>query len=261
MIDTHSHILPGLDDGAVNLEQSLAMAREAVEGGVRGIVCTPHLREPGGRVATEAPAAVEALQVALAREGIPLKLHVGFELSFSCVNELGMDELDDYTLGRGSRYLLLEMPHDHWPALGDQTIHRLRVNDWIPVLAHPERNPRLQSAPQLLGSLLALGAVAQGTTASLSGLFGRSVQRALLRQLSRGEIALFASDAHYRRRATWNLAESRSALLRHLPGIDADLLLSRNPAALLAGERIEAAAPVGGRGGGTWLSRLWGSRA
>jgi protein-tyrosine phosphatase len=257
LIDTHSHLLPGIDDGADSLEQSLAMARHAVDTGVRAVVCTPHLREPGERAAAAAAPALRGLRGALDEERLPLELYLGYELSFSFVNSVSPAELEKYCLGgSATRHLLLEVPHDHWPALADQVVHRLRLHGLTPVLAHPERNPRMQADPRLLARLLDLGAVAQGTVASLLGLFGRSAHRCLIQQLSRGEVSLLASDAHYRRRGTWSLADVADGLEQQLPGIDLDLLIARNPAALLQGGPLEPARPVATRGGRRWLGLL-----
>jgi protein-tyrosine phosphatase len=221
----------------------MAMAREAVEAGVTDVICTPHLREPGARAAGEAQAVLENLRGELRERGLPLELHLGYELSFSLVNEVGPADLGDFALGVGSHHLLLEMPHDHWPALAEQTVQRVRENGWVPVLAHPERNPRVQRDRRQLDRLLQSGAHAQGTMASLIGLFGRSSQKCLLRQLAEGQVALLASDAHYRRRATWNLAEGAAGLSAQLPGIDIEMLTSKNPRAILEGRDIASLPP------------------
>lgn len=236
MIDTHAHLLPGLDDGAESLEQSLAMAREMVDSGTRDVICTPHLRERSDRTATHAPAVLEELRSRLAAEAIPLRLHLGYELSFSFVMEADPVELHRFTLTERGRFLLVEIPHAAWPPFAEATLHDLRLRGFVPILAHPERNERVQRDEHLLPALLRMGALAQGTSASLFGLFGPRARRTLIGQIERGQIAILASDAHYRRRATWSLAAGLEDLRQALPGAELGTLAEGNPWLVLRNE-------------------------
>jgi protein-tyrosine phosphatase len=244
MIDTHSHILPGLDDGSRSLEQSLAMAREAAETGVTDVVCTPHLRDADDRTARDAPAVRAELQELLDRERVPLRLHPGFEITFEYAAEADPEELRPFSLGAGTRFVLVEIPHFSWPVFAAETIHRLRLGGLVPVLAHPERNERIQSNPELLASLLHMGALAQGTTASFFGLFGRESRRCLLGQLAAGQVAFMASDAHYRRRATWSLKLALDEMATAMPLSALEIVGRENPGLLLQDGFPEAPPPI-----------------
>ena len=232
MIDTHSHLLPSIDDGSASLEESLEMAREAALHGITDVICTPHLRSADDASAAHAPGALGRFQTDLAAAGIPLHLHLGFELTFSFLAEMQGQDLTPYVMGSQGRYLLVEVPHSGWPAFARDLLFDLRVRGFLPVLAHPERNDRIQHDPGLLPSLLALGAVAQGTLPSLAGHFGRSSRRTLLAMLSAGQISLLATDAHHYRGDTWTFRQAVALRGWEMAG---PVLTDENPALLLRG--------------------------
>ncbi len=139
MIDLPCHILPGIDDGAIDLDMALAMAKVAAEDGIRTIACTPHIypglyenTAPGIRVA------IAALQRELYRRQIPLRLLEGADV------HLEPDLAGSIRAGRvptlaGSRYLLLEPPHHVAPPGFEETVFKLTVAGYVPVITHPER--------------------------------------------------------------------------------------------------------------------------
>jgi protein-tyrosine phosphatase len=190
VIDLHSHVLHGLDDGARSLEESLAICRAAVADGITGLAATPHVRADYPTSAAAMGAALAELREAVAREGIPLELHAGGEVA---LERLGADDLRGFALA-GSRYLLVEVPYAGWPLDLAAKLFELQVRGLVPVLAHPERNA--EATPDRLEPLLAAGALAQVTAASLDGRLGRTVQRAGLELVRRGLAHLIASDAH-----------------------------------------------------------------
>lgn len=244
VIDTHSHLLPGIDDGAATLEESVTLAREAATAGVREIVCTPHLRLPDDPSASRAADVLLEVQTALDADGIPIRLHLGYELAFSFAATLEREELARYTMGATSSAILVEIPHQGWPPMAKEAVHRWRLNGFLPVLAHPERCDRAQRDPALVESLLRLGAVAQGTIPSLMGTFGPGSRRLLLRLLAEGALSMVASDAHYGRTGVRDLWTGAQQLLWYAPGADIRMLTQDNPARLLRGEPLSAPQPV-----------------
>lgn len=244
VIDTHSHLLPGIDDGAASLEESVELAREAATAGVREIVCTPHLRSSDDPSASRAADVLLEVQAALDADGIPIRIHLGYELEFSFAATLGPEELSRYTLGPTSSAILVEIPHEGWPPMAKEAVHRWRLTGFLPVLAHPERCDRVQRDPTLVGSLLRLGAVAQGTIPSLMGTFGPGSRRLFLRLLAGGAFSMLASDAHYGRTGVRDLWTGAQQVLRCAPGADIRLLTHDNPARLLRGECLSALPPV-----------------
>ena len=257
-IDTHTHLLPGLDDGSRNLEESLAMAREASLTGTEAVVCTPHVSDGhvfhGGR----AEAALASLADALHRDRLTLRLYLGYELDFSFVAGKSADTLRRYAFGEDARALLVEVPYRGWPVHAAEQLFGLRMQGFTPILAHPERNERVQRDPALLRQLIASGAVAQGTCASLVGLFGSAAERTLRRHLEAGDIGLLATDAHHHRPETWGFVPGVRRLVERSPRLDLDLLLRENPRRLLAGEPLLSLEPVAERPSAfRRLGRVW----
>jgi protein-tyrosine phosphatase len=196
VIDLHSHILPGLDDGAQTLADSVELARAAAAGGVRAIAGTPHVRHDYPTTVDEMEEALAAVRTAVADEGIPIEILPGGELALEWVNRLTPDELRRFGLGGNPAYVLVEMPYLGWP-LGLERIFRgLLTNGITPVLAHPERNPEAQTDLDRVGLVAREGALIQLTAASLDGRGGRRARAAALKLVEQGVAHLVASDAH-----------------------------------------------------------------
>ena len=197
MIDIHCHLLPGVDDGAVDLGESLAMCRMAAQDGCTAMVATPHLRHeqwwnPDRR-------RLEELWRHLRdAAGDDPEVFLGGEIA---VNSQSLRELELLPEGdllplAGSRYLLLEF---HPRGLGpdpEDLIHELVVEGWYPIIAHPERIPWLASDLGYLAALLGQGAVTQLTAMSVTGDMGRLLHDAATRMLDAGMVHFIASDAH-----------------------------------------------------------------
>jgi protein-tyrosine phosphatase len=196
VIDLHTHVLPGIDDGARTPDDSLDMARAFVSDGVTAIAATPHVREDYPTSADVMLRAVERLRQALDEEGIPLTVHSGAELAVEWLPRLGELELRRLTLAGGGRYLLVETPYHGWPATIVEGLLRVRRAGCTPVLAHPERNAVVQDSPSVLAPLVQGGTLVQVTAASLDGRLGRSSRDTARRLLEAGLAHLVASDAH-----------------------------------------------------------------
>lgn len=255
MIDTHSHLLPGVDHGCPDLETSLQMASAAAASGISTVVCTPHLPEWDETHISQVRAVLEEVRSAIAAAGIELTLLLGFEVDLGVASMVGKEELEVLTIEGSNGAILLEMPYSGWPVFMEDMVFRLATTGFRPVFAHPERNDRIQRSSELLEGCIRAGAVAQGTAASLTGEFGRSPSRTLRRLLSEGNIRLLSSDAHAYRKDGWTM-ESMLAELADCADADTLALLTRaNPARLLAGESLLAVRAAGN--GGT---RSWGLR-
>src|SRR5262249_53852537 len=115
MIDLHSHILPGLDDGAATAADSVALARAAASVGVTTVAATPHVRDDYPTSADQMERGVAALTQALEEAGVSLAIAVGGEVSLDRLDALSDDEVGRFTLGGSGRYLLVEFPYYGWP--------------------------------------------------------------------------------------------------------------------------------------------------
>lgn len=244
MIDLHAHILPGLDDGAANLDVAVAMARLAAADGVTTIVATPHSGEgqPGLERQT-LTAHVRELQTALDREGVTVSLVAGMEVYL--VPDSAAQAAEGRLLCLGdSRYILVELPLFELPPYTEQALFELQVKGFAPILAHPERNAVLTHEPERLVPLVERGVLVQVTAGSLLGAFGRQVQESAVLLLERRLAHVIASDAHN--------ASSRAPVLSAaveaaagVVGREAALAMVISlPRAILAGETVAAPPPL-----------------
>lgn len=195
-IDIHSHILPYLDDGAASLEQSLEMARQAVRDGIHTIIATPH-HGNGVHWNTTGTVleAVEKLNKLLIKNEICLHIVPGHEVRLYRQLIEDFDQQGVLTLN-DSRYMLLELPKTEIPKELDETVYELRIRGVIPIIAHPERNPGFIEQPQRIPQLISQGALFQLTAHSITGLFGRKIQKFSLQLCRNKWIHFIASDAH-----------------------------------------------------------------
>jgi protein-tyrosine phosphatase len=196
MIDIHSHILPGIDDGAGTMDEAIEMARIAAADGIRTIVATPHIKSGAPR-ADEIAQAVSGFNAVLGREGIPVTVLQGADVP----SHLNPADLPRYTLN-GTRYILIEFPHSHLPASARETLFNISMAGLIPIITHPERNSSVIRKPEMLFDLLNSNVKVQITADSLSGFFGADIAACARFLLKRGVVDLIASDAHsstYRR--------------------------------------------------------------
>lgn len=196
MIDLHTHILPHIDDGAKDLETSLAMLAMAEESGTKAIVATPHILE-GKRLPAWADIirrCKELTQTAKVKK-LTLPILPGAEVMMT------MDILDlidgpgSYCIN-SSRYLLVELPSIEIPRFAEEFFFILRVRGIVPVLAHPERHPQIIRNPGYLREWLSQGGLIQMNSASITGKLGEKVQKTAELLLINNMVHAIASDAH-----------------------------------------------------------------
>jgi protein-tyrosine phosphatase len=250
LIDTHSHLLPWVDHGCPDLETSLLMSREAAASGVRTIVCTPHLTELDKAAIQRAREVVDEVRAAVAAAGLELTLLLGFEVDLVVAATTDAAELRTLAIEGSSGAIVLETPYHGWPLFMEETLFRLSTAGMRPVLAHPERNDRVQRSSELLAGCLRAGAVAQATAASLTGEFGKNAERTFQRLLSEGLIGVLASDAHAYRTDGWTMTRVLEGLSGVASEEDLAILVDTNPSRLLAGQGLLRMAQTGA--GASW---------
>lgn len=237
--DLHCHLLPAWDDGARDLEESLAMAVRAALFGLEAIVVTPHvgrsLNIATRHEAHEIPAAVTRLQEVLRARGLLLDLIPGAEVSLGTpdiVERIATERA--FTLGGMGRYALVEPPFSDWPDWADVLLSRLAQSGVTPIIAHPERFPVIQNDPELLRWVCSTGALLQITARNVVGKGSRASRLCAHRLLKAGMVALVASDAHG---VDAVLPSEVEAELRSVVGDQAALqILVENPRRVLRGE-------------------------
>ncbi|SDS96998.1 protein-tyrosine phosphatase [Paenibacillaceae bacterium GAS479] len=241
MIDIHTHILPGIDDGASHQEHLLELATAAVQEGITDIIATPH--HANGvywNPANEVRALLEQSQKLLDKQGLSLRLHAGQEIRVH--GEL-LENLERGELLRlaDTPYMLLEMPTREIPQEMAELIYELTLLGVRPVIAHPERNMEALREPHRLEELIDLGAWTQVTTHSLLGLYGKNIEKGAWSMVKNGLIHLVSSDAHHAQRRGFKLSEAYT-LIEARMGQAVRHYFEANAVRLLAGEELEPAA-------------------
>lgn len=209
MIDLHCHILPGVDDGADTLEDSLAMAEAAVASGITHLLCTPHHQNGQfNNPMTQVMTAVDDLQKALDDAGILLKIFEGQEIRLTgkLLSSLAAGEL--LTVDTEGRYLLIEFPTMEVPSYTERVFIALLSQGIIPIIVHPERNAYFRKDPNRLIPYLEMGCLAQLTAPSLVGIFGKSIQKTAKEMVTHQLVQLVASDAHGFKKRPFYLKEA-----------------------------------------------------
>ncbi len=238
MIDIHCHLLPGIDDGPRNWEDSLDLCRAMVDDGIEHATTTPHLID--GVYENTSPVVqplLLELRQRLREAGIALKLDVAAEIDISS-RFVATDAPNIPTLsGHG---VLLEMPVSVVPHSMAQILFGVSARGYVPILAHPERNQLVQDQPDLVLEWVQTGAALQLDAESLLGIWGRGAERAAIRLLELGVVSALASDAHSTKRRPPRLTAGIERAVS-LIGERGALLATEGPASLLRGELPEHA--------------------
>jgi len=253
MIDLHSHILRGIDDGARTVEDSLEIARAAAADGITAIAGTPHVRDDWPTDPGVMEYRVSELRAELAKAGIPLDVRQGGEIAFDWLDKLPLETLRRFGLGGNPRYLLVETPYYGWPLGLADGLFTLRAEGITPVLAHPERNAEVQAHPDRLSQLVDSGVLVQVTAASVDGRIGKRAEECGLLLVREGLAHLIASDAHHASVRAVGMAAAAKAVGGGALG---QWLTWDVPAAIIGDTPIPPRPEGGGRKG--WLGRLLG---
>lgn len=194
MVDLHSHILPGIDDGAANLEESLQMCRTAYQDGIRTIVCTPHVGKfPNTKEAILAK--TNELREKIAPQNLKINLLCGADVEFH-PDIFSLVENKSILTINNSRYLLLDLPYFLIPPNIERHIEHLISKGVVPIISHPERCLQIQQEPGILNNIVKSGALVQITASSITGKMGTKVKEVVFLILKRGLAQIIATDTH-----------------------------------------------------------------
>ncbi len=246
-VDIHCHLLPGIDDGAKDWDESLAMARLAVDDGTTTIVATPHqLGSFGHNHGDEIRRLVSELQQRLDDQNVELKVLPGADVRI----EPGMVERivrgEALTLGDHRRHVLLELPHELYLPL-QPVLDELSRRKMVGILSHPERNQGIQREPAVLAAIVEAGCLLQITAGSLCGTFGPPCQQLSEWLLAEGLVHFVASDAHGQRSRRPLLRRAFTRVMELADEPTAIDLCSRNPARVAAGKEVTGGRRDGAR--------------
>jgi len=253
MIDLHCHMLPGMDDGASDLEVALSMARTAHDDGTTLVACTPHIY-PGlfNNDGVAIRRAVEGFRERLNEVGIPLRVTFGADIHLSPNLLQGLRDGSVPCL-HGSRYFLLEPPHNVLPPDFENAVQAFLTVGLVPLITHPERLTWVGDHYQLWRRLVGRGAWIQLTAGSLTGRFGASARYWAERLLDEGLVHVLASDGHSLERRPPLLREGVEAVARRLGTEEAHRQVTVRPQGILDNRAPDAipAPPGVGRSPGS----------
>ncbi|MFC6465180.1 tyrosine-protein phosphatase [Marinilactibacillus sp. GCM10026970] len=215
MIDLHCHILPGIDDGAKTIDESLQMAKTAVQEGITHIVATPHhMKNDWINVRAKIETLTLEVQRKIDEEKLPLTLFPGQEIRI--YNNILTDIVKEEILfvDEGKQYILIEFPPSHIPVYTKQLFYELELKGMIPIIVHPERNKEILEHPNKLKELVNKGALAQLTASSYTGELGKNVQRLSKQFIEANLVHFIASDAHNTSDKSFHMKEAYEKLAK-----------------------------------------------
>ena len=213
MVDIHSHIMYGIDDGSKDIETSLEILKDAYNNGVTDIFLTPHYVEDSKFDCNneDKEKILNTLKKKLKEESININLYIGNEIY---INENIIDHINNKEIASldNSKYLLIELPMGRMYNNTKQIIFNLIIEGYIIILAHPERYRYLQDDDKKLEELLDMGVLLQGNYRSLFGYYGKDAKKTLSKFIKRHQISFLGSDIH--RNDGYNLKKLEKKVLK-----------------------------------------------
>jgi len=235
MVDIHCHILCGLDDGPKLLEESLAMAEDAIADGITHVVATPH---------ASTSYTFDFAKVRAARDELNAQLGGRLTVATGCDFHLNPENLSairqnpaPYCVNQKD-YLLVEFNEFSIPPSMDQTLHELHLAGLRPIITHPERNGILRAQPERLLRWVQLGCYTQITAGSLTGVFGPGAKEDAWSWIGRGLVHFISSDAHNTARRPLKLRFAYDAIAEQFGQEKAQALFLENPLAAFEGRAL-----------------------
>ncbi|MEA3386354.1 MAG: CpsB/CapC family capsule biosynthesis tyrosine phosphatase [Thermodesulfobacteriota bacterium] len=248
MIDLHCHILPNLDDGPREWQESLEMCKIAFRDGIHTIVATPHIKpgvyEPEKKLILSR---IKELNIRIKQTNwvtgsVPLTILPGAEVHLQPDIISKIDDVAINPLTGPIRYFCLELPDYFLFPRVKELIQELISKDIVPILTHPERNLTIMRNKKILFEFIKAGVLSQVTAMSITGEFNREIQKITRKMITSGLVHIIASDAHSRdwRPPILSRAVEETA---KIIGIDRAEKMVRNiPQAVIEGKEIVAVA-------------------
>ena len=233
MIDIHSHILPGIDDGARNFMESAEIIRELAEQGVTDIIATPHFVNESAYVSPKYDNSrlLQELKQYLKDDGINVRVYLGNEIFIDenileLINKRKISSLAD------SKYLLVELPlNDEFPNYEDYLLD-LMNNGFVVVLAHPERYSILKEDFEKARALYEMGVLFQCNLGSITGKYGNEAKKLIKRYAKDKMIFAFGNDAHRPGKSGY-ISAAIKKLSKYYSQAELKKLLVTNPSKIL----------------------------
>lgn len=244
MIDIHSHILPNVDDGSVDMEMSLGMARQYIENNIYKVIATPHFIEKNISLDMENNKLVQRLlQDELNNHKIPLQVLLGNEIYLSTTIIKDIEDGKASTLNK-SKYILIELPMNDIPMYFDSIIYEILIKGWIPIWAHPERNLKVIENPNILYRYIKKGGLVQINLPSLMGSYGKNVKTTAIKLLNHSMVHFAGTDSHTNRSRSPNVANALKVLRDTIPASYFNQIVEENAMLLLNNKDIPILEPL-----------------
>lgn len=221
IVDIHSHILYGLDDGPKTREETILLANQAVDSGINHVIATPHHKhlhkdhfyENDYRNILDM---VEKVNQLMKEQNIPLNVYPGIEFH---LHENIQDDIEHnlehfLTLNNTGKYLLIELPCSYFPSITQEVLSDLQRIGFVPILAHPERNKFLRKNPGTIYNMVQDGILVQVTAGSINGIQGRRLKHFSQHLLDHNMVHFVASDAHHYTRRKFDLLSAYERIER-----------------------------------------------
>jgi protein-tyrosine phosphatase len=235
MVDLHCHILYGLDDGARTIEDSLAMAEDAIADGITHVVGTPH---------SSSEHKFDFAKVRAVRDELSEKLGNRLILATGCDFHLNPENVQAIRKNSApfcinqKDYVLVEFNEFSIPPSMNQTLHELHLQGLRPIVTHPERNGILRTQAGRLRDWVHQGCFAQVTAGSLVGVFGPLAKEKAWEWIEQGLVHFVSSDAHNTTRRPLKLKFAYEAVTEKYGEEKASALFIENPQAAYAGHPL-----------------------
>jgi protein-tyrosine phosphatase len=244
MIDLHSHILPGVDDGSEDMEMSIDMARIYLENGYRTVIATPHYIDEGISFKRDKVKDVlEDFRRELDKQGIGLEVLLAHEVYSSIDIVKDIKEGNISTLNN-TRYVLVEFPMFDLPLYTENMIYELLLEGYVPIIAHPERNARIIDNPNILYNLILKGALVQMNLPSLEGRYGGKIKETAEILLKHHMVHFLGTDAHSNGTRSPRVDKALSILKSIISEEEYNRLIYVNPRLLLEDKLIKTRLPI-----------------
>lgn len=239
MIDIHSHILFNLDDGAPDIESSIAMANEAYSSGFTDIICTPHFNKFhfGQFPKEEATNKLQLLQQKLQDLNCPIRLHLGNEVYLADSFEDALANNTFFTLAN-SKYILIEFSMSIEYNMMENIIFSIISSGKIPILAHPERYTYIQDKKKKIYEYVDMGVLLQTNFGSILGMYNSKAKSTIKFLLKEHLVSFIASDAHRPSQIYNNINLAKNKLLKKISNEDFNKITCDNPQKILLNEEF-----------------------
>lgn len=238
MIDTHCHIIPGVDDGARNIESTIRMAKRASELGYKGIFATSHYIEDSHELnSNEIKGKVKALNDVLFQRGINIKVYEGNEVYYT-PNMAELLQSGKVCTLNNSRYFLMEFPMSGMVFNMEQLISNVIRLGYVPIIAHPERYEFVTKDMKKLLPLIEEGALLQINVGSITGLYGSSAKKNVVKLLKNNMVHLIGTDSHNSSRVYDVYEKGMKKISKLIDSEKLDIILNKNPNNILNNEYI-----------------------